>query len=179
MKYDILSAFREYLYSSLSNRKTADRYYFAVDKLLSDYQFDDLAELSSGDIKAKLEKCSGKANFSAAKNGLLHLKRFDSRLPLPDKDFFTTQSRSRKSHSKKPAKTLYLDTTSRKINAIRDKKLKLAYRLMLASGLRVNEAAQLTREDFLIDGDNLSVRVLHGKGGSNGTVKCMKDAYDA
>lgn len=177
MKYDILSAFREYLYGAVKSRKTADRYYFAVDKLLSGCQFDDLAELSSGDIEAKLEKCSGKANFSAAKNGLLHLKKFDGSLSLPSEEFFAEQSRHKRNRSKKPAKTLYLDTTNRKINAIKDKKLKLAYRLMLASGLRVNEAAQLTKDDILINGENITVNVLHGKGGSNGTVECMQDPY--
>lgn len=177
MKYDILSAFREYLYGAVKSRKTADRYYFAVDKLLSGCQFDDLSELSCGELERELEKCSGKANFSAAKNGLLHLKEFDGSLSLPSEKFFAEQSRHKRNHSKKPAKTLYLDTTNRKIDAIRDKKLKLAYRLMMTSGLRVNETAQLTKDDILINGENITVNVLHGKGGSNGKVECMQDPY--
>lgn len=177
MKFDILSAYRQHLQSTLKNRNTADRYYFAVVKLLNNYQFDSLNEISRETLESELMKCRGKNDFSATKNGLLHLHNFDNRLNIPDSNFFKEQSLKKRNRSKRPAKTLYLDTITRKVNAVKDEKLKLAYRLMLISGLRVGETSQLTKEDVSIDGDSITVNVRYGKGGSNGRVECMQDVW--
>lgn len=177
MKHDILSAYRQHLQSAIKNRNTADRYYFAVAKLLSNYQFDSLDEISREALETELMKCRSKNDFSAAKNGLLQLHSFDHRLNIPPTDFLKEQSLQKRNRSKRPAKTLYLDTITRKVNAVKDDKLKLAYRLMLASGLRVGEASQLTKENITIEGENITVNVKHGKGGSNGRVECMNDGY--
>lgn len=177
MKFNILSAYRQHLKSTIKNRNTADRYYFAVVKLLDSYQFGSLSEISCEALESELMKCRGKNDFSAAKNGLLHLHSFDNRLNIPSDLFFKEQSQQKRNRSKRPAKTLYLDTITRKVNATKDDKLKLAYRLMLVSGLRVGETAQLTKADIAIDGEQITVNVRHGKGGSNGQVVCMQDAY--
>ena len=177
MKYAVLSAYRQHLQKTIKNRNTADRYYFAVVKLLENYQFGSLNEISREALESELMKCRGKNDFSAAKNGLLHLHSFDNRLNIPPADFFKKQSLQKRNRSKRPAKTLYLDTITRKVNAIKDDKLKLAYRLMLVSGLRVGETSQLTKEDITIQGESITVNVRHGKGGSNRQVVCMQDAY--
>lgn len=177
MKFDILSAYRQHLQSTIKNRNTADRYYFAVVKLLENYQFDSLGEINREALESELMKCRSKNDFSAAKNGLLQLHSFDNRLNIPSSNFFKEQSLKKRNRSKRPAKTLYLDTITRKVNAVKDEKLKLSYRLMLASGLRVGETSQLTKEDITIEGESITVNVRYGKGGSNGRVECMNDAY--
>lgn len=178
MKYDILSGYRQYLQQIIPNRNTADRYYFAVDQLLRDYQFSSLGEISRERLEHGLEQIHGKNNFSATKMGLKHLYNFDTSLNLPTESFFKEQNIRKRNHSVRAAKTLYLDTIRKKTNAIRDERVKLAYRLMLVSGLRVGEVSQLTRDDLSFGEDGcIIVRVRFGKGGSNGEIVCMPDLY--
>lgn len=58
--------------------------------------------------------------------------------------------------------------------------MKYAYRLALISGLRVSELGALKASDLHFndsDGKIIHVDVKHGKGGSNGCVECLPDAY--
>jgi integrase len=177
MKYNILSDFREHLNAVLDNKNTADTYYFAVDRLFKPLQFSDLSEISGDTIERLLAQIRTKNRFSACKRGLNHLKAFDGSLNLPDNQFFSQTAASKKNRSVKPTKTLEHDTISRKVNAIRDVKLKTAFRLMEKSGLRVSECAALTKRDISIEGDTVKIDVRHGKGGSNDVVECMEDKW--
>lgn len=177
MKYDILTSFREYLNSEIENKNTADRYYFAVTRLFKQKQFDSLDEIDLDYLKSSLLGIKTKNDFSAAKNGLLHLAAYDQKLALPEEEFFSGTSLKKRNWTKKPAKTLYLDTINRKTNSIKNKSLKLAYRLMKASGLRVSEVAALEKQDIEIDRGQIKITVKHGKGGSNGIVTCLPDNY--
>lgn len=166
-----------YLESVIDNKNTRDKYYFAVDRLFKKLQFDKLDELNKEQIEQELAKIKGKDKFSAAKNGLKHLRNYDNSFQLPEENFFKEQSQKRRNHSIKGKKTIIYDETLRKINAIRNKKLKLGYRLMLASGLRVFETSQLEKDDIEIKNDKIYITVKHGKSGSNGIVECLKDSY--
>lgn len=177
MKYDILTPFRKFLNSEIKNKNTADRYYQAVNSLFRDAQFDGLDSFTQADIEERLKKIKSANAYSAAKNGLLWLKRFDDNLQLPPQEFFKKSARGKRKTRTKPNGIIRGDTVTRKINALRDKKLKLAYRLILASGLRVSEAAALEKGDIAIDGEEITINVRHGKGGSNGMVKCRPDTY--
>jgi len=173
MKYDILNAFREHLNAVCDNKNTADRYWFAVDKLFKDLQFNTLGEIPSETIERLLTAAPNKNRFSAAKNGLTHLKAFDKGLNLPPDKFFRETAARKKNRSVKPAKTIELDAVHRKVNAIRDVRLKTAFRLMERAGLRVSECAALTKRDIFIDGSAIKIDVRHGKGGSNDIVTAM------
>lgn len=178
MKFDVLGAgFRAYLLDALGNKNTADRYYFAVKRLLADIQFNRLAEVPREALEARLEQVRRKSDYSAAKNGLCWLRRYDETLQLPDEAFLKAVGSQKRNFSSRPAKTLYLDTIRKKVNALQNEKLKYAYRLMMVSGLRVSEAAGLKKEDIHIAGGKICVEVRRGKGGSNGLVECMEDPY--
>jgi len=177
MKYTILSDFREHLNVVLDNKNTADTYYFAVDKLFKELQFNDLSEIPCETIEQLLAQTRTKNRFSASKNGLKHLKEFDRSLNLPNNEFFRSTAGRKRNFSVKPRKVLEHDTICRKVNAIRDDKLKTAFRLMMKSGLRVSECAALTKKDIVIEGDTVKIDVLHGKGGSNDIVTCMEDKW--
>lgn len=49
--------------------------------------------------------------------------------------------------------------------------------LMLVSGLRMPEAAALTKEGISIDGNKIIIDVKHGKGGKSVQILCMDDPY--
>lgn len=180
MKYDLLEPFKEYL-NSIYGKNTARKYYSAVVKLFRDRQFNDIADINPDFIKSELpERFKTRNEFSAAKNGLLHLKALYPELKLPDEEYFHSVSISKRNRSKKPKKQLYLDTIQRTVNQISNPKLKYAYRLALVSGLRVSELGALNASDLHFDdanGEVIHVDVKHGKGGSNGRVECLPDAY--
>jgi len=177
MKYDILTGFREHLESMVDNKNTADRYYFAVDRFFRPLRFNRLEDISPEWLTAQLTAVSSKSEFSAVKNGLKYLAGYDRGLRLPTEQFFRAEGRKKRSGSKRPSKTLYLDNISRTVNGIENPKLKLAYRLMMVSGLRVFEVAALRKEDITIEGNVITLHVRNGKGGKEGVVVCMPDAY--
>lgn len=178
MKYDVLEPLKVHLHENLS-KNTARKYYSSVIKLLKDTQFNSIDEISEEFIKNEsILKFKTKNEFSAVKNGLLHLKEVYPQLDLPEEDFFKGVSIKKRNWTKKPKKNIYLDTTKRKINQIKDPKLRYAYRLALVSGLRVSELAALEKKDIRFREDGtIQVDVRHGKGGSNGMVPCLEDHY--
>lgn len=75
------------------------------------------------------------------------------------------------------------DSIRRKINALRNLKLKLALRLQLQSGLRVKELAELRKEDLTFNEDGtIELYVRKGKGDKENkekprNVKVREDKY--
>lgn len=177
MKYDILEKFQSYLKENLSPN-TSKTYYAAVVKLFRDVQFKDLAEIEPQWIeKVMAEKFKTRAEFSAAKNGLKWLKKFDNGLSLMPEQNFKEISRKKRNFSRRPRKVIYLNPTQRKINQIKNERLRLAFRLAEISGLRVSELADLEAGDISFSEDKIFVNVRHGKGGHGGCIECSPDAY--
>lgn len=176
IKYDVLDNFRNYLKEKILNKNTADRYYFAVEKIFKDMTFSSSEEISKSEVEKILLELKGKSNFSAAKNGLKHFSNFDSSFKNPTDSFFSTVGKTKRNRSIKPPKTLNYESITKKINSIANDKLKVAYRLMMFSGLRVSETAQLLKKDISFpDEETVKINVLHGKGGSNGEVVSVKN----
>ncbi len=177
MKGDVLADFQTFVWNNTNSINTAKRYYSAVKNLLKDIQFNSLDEISAEYLEGKTLELKTKNNFSAAKCGLKLLKEFDDSLQLPDESFFATTSTKKKNHRKK-TEPIYVSQVKRKINQISNKKLKLAYRLALISGLRDCELAALEKDDITFNDDGtIMLNVRHGKGGKQGYVNCMKDNY--
>ncbi|MCL1995522.1 MAG: tyrosine-type recombinase/integrase [Defluviitaleaceae bacterium] len=177
MKYNILNDFRRYL-NNKYNKNTADTYYFAVDKILKNHQFGDLSEVNFGSLG--IDKIKGNKNeFSAIKNGLKNLNKFSSDFKIPKDDFFKEISKKKRNFIKSKGKEINLDKTRRKINATKNDKYKLAFRLAMVSGLRVSELSQLSKKDLKIDSDanKIDVFIERGKGGKKGNVLSMEDPY--
>lgn len=177
MKFDELEKLKVYLYENFTDN-TARKYYSSVVKLFKDVQFNSIEEVSKEFIESESVKFKTKNEFSALKNGLLHLHHVCPDLNIPEEEFFKGVSIKKKNWSKKPKKNIELDVIKRKINQIKDPKLRYAYRLALISGLRVSELAALEKKDIRFGEDGIvRVDVRHGKGGSNGMVTCLEDSY--
>ncbi len=79
---------------------------------------------------------------------------------------------------KKKESELQLRFVWRRINAIRDTRKKLAFRLQLISGLRIKEIEGLKPDDIIKDSENrLIIHVNNGKGGKSRTIKTIPDKY--
>lgn len=176
MKYDVLEGLKEYLEKEYG-KNTAKKYYAAAVKLFRDDYDLTVSGINEEGIKERMNRIRGKNEFSAAKQAVLGLKKVYPDISIPDEAWLREESLHRKNRSKKKTKTIDLDATQRKINQIADKKLKFAFRLAMDSGLRVSELAEVRPEDLTFKDGEIYVNVTHGKGGSNGIVKCQKDPY--
>ena len=177
MKYNILSEFRKYLLNELGNKNTADRYYFAVSKCFKGLQFDNLSDVSKEFLEDSLKHIKGKTEFSALKNGLLHLHEFDNTFTLPEDDVLSRLGENKLRGTKRTSKDIYPNIVKRKINSIKKKKFKLGFRLMLLSGLRVSELASLSKKDIQVNDGVIEIDLKKGKGGKSGKVRCDSDDY--
>lgn len=179
MKYDLLIPFKKQLLCDGSIApNTAKTYYSAVEKIFRDQQFGSFQDIDPKFIENVLPGMfKTKNEFSAAKNGLLRLHKMYPDLIIPDENFFSDASSRKRNFSKRPKKTIDLDRVKRCVNQMSDKKLKLAYRLAMVSGLRVSEISALNASDLLFNDGVIQVSVKHGKGGSNGLVTCLDDQY--
>lgn len=72
---------------------------------------------------------------------------------------------------------LTADEIERKINALRNSKLKLAFRMGLRTGLRVSELSKLEKSDISFNNNTITVDVRDGKGGKQRTVCSLEDKY--
>lgn len=177
MKFDLLEPFHKYLQEELKPN-TAKTYYAAVVKLFKDKQFNSLKEIDKEWLLEETKKKFRTRNeYSAVKNGLKHLTKIYPELKLPTEVEFHNVSVKKRNYSKRPPKTIYLKPTQRKINQIRNERLRFAYRLALISGLRVSELADLEASDLTFKDNKIFVRVQKGKGGHGGIVECSPDPY--
>lgn len=177
MKYDILNEFKAYLQANL-NKNTAKTYYSAVNKVFENIDFNDLQDVSEDKILDRIKKLSSKNQVSAAKNGLKYLQVVNNHLQMPADARFAEISKHKRNYVKSRGKTVDFDLMQRKVNALKNKKLKLAYRLASISGLRVSELADLEAKDIkFLENGVISVSVQHGKGDKSGQVDCLEDKY--
>lgn len=176
MKYDVLEPFREYLDVKFTPN-TSKKYYSCVKKLFCNIQFNDVKEVPEEFIREEIVKFRTKNEFSAAKNSLMQLKEYYPDLKLPDNNFFKDVSMHKRNWSKKPKKIINYDTVRRKVNQIKNEKLKLAYRLAMISGLRVSELAALEKKDIRIVDGIICIHIRNGKGGNSYHIKCQEDKY--
>ncbi|HCC34536.1 MAG TPA: hypothetical protein DEQ02_02405 [Ruminococcaceae bacterium] len=176
MKFDLMREFREHLRSEYG-KNTADKYYFAVKSLFDGLNFDSAQEICGEEVQRRMAKVKTKNDYSAAKCGL---KQFSACFPafdLPGESFFSEGSKHKRNFKKRIFEPVKLDTIKRKINGMQNNRLKIAYRLMLASGARVSEVAALKSEDIEIDGYNVSIRIENGKGGKSRVISNIEDEY--
>lgn len=80
---------------------------------------------------------------------------------------------------KEPEPQLKVRNLENSINRMKNKRLKLAFRLQEIGGLRVQELSNLTIDDISInkDTDRIIISVKNGKGGKDRTVKCLYDKW--
>lgn len=83
-----------------------------------------------------------------------------------------------KKKPKKMEEPFKLKNINCRINALHDKRLKLAFRLQEISGLRISEIHDLTKEDLtFLDNYRILVNVRFGKGMKQRILQTLKDMY--
>jgi integrase len=160
-------------------KTTKEKYIYSLNSFLTNIysNITDIEKIKSDEILNGLENIKDKSKVSSIANSLLRIKKYNKLIDIPEKKEFKKIIASKKVRRKNNTEIKNLDTILRKINVIRDKKLKLAYRLALVSGLRIFEVSALLKDDFKLDPEGIEVFIRDGKGGKSGLVKCLRDKY--
>jgi integrase len=120
--------------------------------------------------------CKHRHDISKLKNSL-ELIDLDDDEKEKYKNLCEIEIKKKPKYIKAPEETFKLRKTLNSINRLKSKRLKLGYRLQLASGLRVAEIANLTLDNIWLEDGKMYVEVLNGKGGKDRIVECLKDDY--
>ncbi|MEN8907175.1 MAG: tyrosine-type recombinase/integrase [Clostridiales bacterium] len=163
----ILENFKKYLsgYDKWS-KTTKETYYNSLKNALSNQEFSNISEIDINKLKDYLyNNAKRKNDVSKVKNSLALLFKSNNE-PMYKKINEIEKIRKLKPKGRKQIQEeLQLKNTLIKINALKNKKLKLAYRLMVTSGLRISEISNLKKKDIeFCDNDRIKVHVTKGKG---------------
>lgn len=129
------------------------------------------------DILNRLKSIKNKTELSQVINSIRIIQESNKNINIISEDDLKLIIKNKSDNRNKSYEPYELKDALRKINALRNDKYKLAYRLMVVSGLRVFEVESLEKDDIKFNGDDIFVTVRDGKGGKFGEVKCLKDKY--
>ena len=172
MKYNTLRDYETFLKGSLAD-STAVSYRKCVDTLLQDQYLLDCKSLNPDLILPKFETMKHKNQYSKYKNAFLKFCEFQG-IQL-DNDFLLKLNLMKldKKKKRRNLKEVDLKDINNHIRVIRDRKLKVSYQTLLATGLRVSELSQIQKEDCLIDSNKIELSFI-GKGGNPESVSILK-----
>jgi len=176
MIYDLLASYKDYLLETY-RPATAETYYKRLSTLFEGQSISNTA--SKLDIEKVLEKLSTikhRNYFSQSKNAFLHFCEFQDISLSADTlgNIKELEEVTRKKYRKlDPIDYTQVNT---KIKHIKNKKLKLCYQVIVATGLRVSELAGISASDCLISGDEITFHFT-GKGGKQEAVTLQAVEY--
>lgn len=175
MKFEILHAFRDWLNQQpdMANN-TKKKYYQSVKNILAPVDFTDVSEIPAGVIESGVRAQKTRNDVSAAKRGLELFAEFAPGLKLPGSDLIGDINKKKRNYRKRRFKPLDLRKVQHTVNGLKDEKLKLGYRLMLATGARVSEVEQIRKQDITLEqeGGGIKIHVEHTKSGGPATLIC-------
>lgn len=176
MLYDVLDGYRAYLSQKL-RPNSVRTYYNRLESLLEGQSLiDTIEKLDISKILVNLSKIQYKNQFSQSKNALLYFLSFIN-IAMNDeqmKIFKVLEMKTRKKYRK--MKQINYREIDKKIRYIKNQKLKLCYKTLLATGLRVSEIAQITPSNCYITNNKIILYFI-GKGGNKENVSILTDEH--
>lgn len=175
MKFNILYAFRDWLNQQpdLADN-TKKKYYQSVKNVLAPVNFTDVSEIPAAAIESGIRAQKTRNDVSAAKRGFELFAEFAPGLKLPDAGSISEISKKKRNYRKRRFKPLDLKKVQHTVNGLKDEKLRLGYRLMLATGARVSEVEQIRKQDITLEeeGGGIKIHVEHTKSGGPAMLVC-------
>lgn len=158
-------------------QRSIDEYKNSFNKMYS-YLLREYDEINKESIYKYLKSIKNKTELSRVVNAIRILENTESKFNCFSESELKEIISNKSDNKPKVYEPYTLDNARRKINTIRDKKYKLAYRLMIVSGARVFEVAELKKEDIIFnDNKTITLKIKDGKGGKSATINCLKDDY--
>jgi len=169
MIYDLLKAYRVYLVEKMQPA-TAETYYKKLCLLFEGQSISDtVGKLDIDKILEKLGKIKYKSNFSQAKNAFLHFCEFQNiRLSAQTLEHIRELATGARKKYRKLKPILYSEI-DKKIKRIRDKRLKLSYQTMIATGLRVAELSDIAPDNCQVTNDGIAF-IFTARGGTKAVI---------
>ena len=134
-------------------------------------------ESKNNDVLNNLKSIKNKTELSQVINSIRLIQDNNKNINIIPENSLKEIIKNKSKNRHKSYEPYELSDKLRRINRIRDEKHRLAYRLMIVSGLRVFEVEALIKEDIEIEDNDIFVTVRDGKGGKYGEVKCLEDKY--
>jgi len=176
-KKDYLDEFKLRLQNENVCYNTIKTSLYELNKAFYGIEFSNPSEIDFNKIDTHIKDLKGKSRVANLKFALRKFTEFNKDFEFDevavDLELWKKSNR-RVTRFDKP---LDLLKTLRKLSAIQNQSLKIAYKLMLSSALRVSEIAALKKENIVFNDDGLYVFVEHGKGGCPRLVKLNDSKY--
>ena len=178
MIYDVLKAYRIFLETKYSF-ETARTYTIRLRTLFEGQsRTSDLQILDFENILENMRTIKHKNYFSQTKNALLQYCEFRG-ISLPVEIQDSIRELEQGTYKKyRSLKTVDYRCVQKQIQHLRNKKLRLCFHVLEATGLRVSELAGITSSDCLIS-DTAITLYFTAKGGARERAIIEKDAYPA
>ncbi|MBN1468756.1 MAG: site-specific integrase [Fusobacteriaceae bacterium] len=180
MKYknDFLNSFKKELENKIENKNTRKNYFYEIKKAFKNQEFSNINDFDYKKLKEYVESIKGKRSASTLKCSLeLFSEKYKDFEYTENKSFLKDQVKQKTSRRLTKWEDFNLSKTLRKINSLQDKKLKLAYRLMFASGGRVEEISHVRKEDIIFEDGHIKLFINKAKYGKQRTVKILDGEY--
>lgn len=164
--YNLKKEMKNIIYSdsSLSKNSIRDRN-SALNKIFENFNnLDDVSVITKDKILDNLNSIKFKTKLSAGVNAIRFLKEYNLDVDFPSEDELKEIIKNKKKNNRKPTAEKNLIDIERKVNRVRKKNYRLAYKLMLESGLRVHEVAALKKDDFSFDKNLITINLREAKG---------------
>jgi len=176
MLYDLLDDYKKFLASRLAS-STAESYYKKLCLLFDGQSVSDLVgNLDISKILDKLEVINHKNHFSQTKNAFLYFCEFQNiSLSVSTLERIRELEKSTRKKRRK-LKVVSYNEIDKKIKHLRNKRLKLAFQTILATGLRVSELADITSSGCNVTNDKI-IFSFCAKGGTNDVVAVSLAEY--
>jgi integrase len=169
----VLFNYRDYLLTKYKN-DTARTYYNRLVALLHNQNKIDFE--SKVEIDEAIDNLSAiiyKNHFSQSKNALLHFCEF-IKYPLTSNQLSKITELENKTKKKyRKLKPVYFSEVDKKIKCLKNNKLRLSYKTMMKTGLRVFELSQITPQQAIIKNEKIIFNFI-GKGGKEEEVNIIK-----
>jgi integrase len=147
----------------IPENKTEERYY---------YQFKHFQK-SNLELEEYLKSLKNRKEISNLKRAFEIMKDISIDKKYDCLELIKKYHKIKPKHQKKPEEQFKLKPVQNSINRLKNKRLKLAYRLELIGGLRIEELAELEPSDIFIKGNDITIHVRHGKGNKERFVDCI------
>jgi len=176
MKYDLLNAYKDYLLTSY-RPQTANTYYKKLCTLFEGQSFSYTSNnLNIDKIMEKLGKIKHKNHFSQSKNAFLRFCEFlHINLSVDTLELIKElEENTRKKYRK--LKPVEFNQVDKKIKHIKNKKLKLCFQTIVATGFRISELASITSNNCTIADDGITFAFI-GKGGASEVIELQASTH--
>ena len=173
MLYDLLNEYKRHVVGT-HQPATAQTYYKRLCSLFEGQSlFHTIEKLDIDKILGKLGEIKHKNYFSQSKNAFLHFCEFKG-IKLSDKVLENIKELEQGTKKKyRKMKVTHYKSVDSKIKHSKNKKLKLSFQVMSATGLRVSELASLISANCTITADEITFSFI-GKGGASEAVTLKK-----